>query len=29
MLIDVNFEKTYSENLEGLMPRLKYTIDIK
>jgi len=29
MLIDVNYEKSYIENLEDLMPKSKYMINIK
>lgn len=29
MLIDVNYEKTYTENLEDILPGLKYMINIK
>ena len=29
MLIDIKYDKTYMENLEQIMPRLKHTIDIK
>jgi len=29
MLIEVNFEKSYTDNLEGLMPKQKYMLNIK